>query len=124
MAETGVGYAVLQLRIETLEREIKDIKSEIKEQAKDNKKGFTEINDRVDELATITSEVKIMFANLTQSHKDLKTDIEKNQQEMKEDIKIIAASAGKDQGWRALVTDIIKLLIMLGTFIATGKMIF
>jgi septal ring factor EnvC (AmiA/AmiB activator) len=113
MAETGVGYAVLQLRIETLEREIKDIKSEIKEQAKDNAKGFTEINDRVDELATITTEIKVMFANLTQSNK-----------EMKEDIKAIAASAGKDQGWRALITDIIKLLIMLGTFIATGKMLF
>lgn len=113
MADTGVGYAVLQLRIETLEREVKDIKSEIKEQARDNKKGFTEINDRVDELATITTEIKVMFANLTQSNT-----------EMKEDIKTIAASAGKDQGWRALVTDIIKLLIMLGTFIATGKMIF
>jgi methyl-accepting chemotaxis protein len=110
MAETGVGYAVLQLRIETLEREVAEIKGELKEQARDNAKGFNEINDRVDELSTITSEVKVMFANLTQSH-----------QEMKEDIKGIAASAGKDQGWRALVTDLIKAVLLIIGFFATGK---
>ncbi|POD46297.1 hypothetical protein BKM15_26000 [Pseudomonas syringae pv. syringae] len=112
MAEP-VGYAVLSLRVETLEQEVKDLKKELKEHAKENTEDFIEVNDRVDDLATVTGRVEIMFANLTQTTK-----------EMKADIKEIAASAGKDQGWRALITDIVKLIILIIVFVATGKMTF
>src|SRR4051812_39115998 len=108
----AVGYAVLQLRIETLEREIKDIKNEMKEQSKDNIKEFNDLNDRVDDLATSQGRVEIMFTHVTQ-----------RLDKMDKSIETIAESAGKDQGWRALITDIIKLVILIISFIITGKLI-
>lgn len=111
MAEhEGAGYAVLSVRLEAAEREIKELKKEMKDLSKDSSKGFNEVNDRIDELNIFTSEVKIMLSNFSV-----------NQNEMKEDIKGIAASAGKDSGWRALITDIIKAVLLILGFFATGK---
>lgn len=109
MAES-VGYAILQLRIETLEREVKEIKKELKTQAKDNGDGFKEVNDRVDALASSQGRVEIMFANLIETTK-----------EMKEDIKEIAASAGKDQDWRDVLKDIIKVVLIIAAYIGGSK---
>ena len=111
MAELeGTGYAILSLRLDTAEAEIKELKDAIKELSKDSTKGFSEVNDRIDELNLFTREVKIMLVNFSDT-----------QVEMKSDIKGIAASAGKDQGWRALITDVIKAVLLILGFFATGK---
>lgn len=106
----GAGYEVLDLRLKHAEKEIEELKREIKQLSKDNAKGFNEVHDRIDKLNEFTIEVKLMMSNYTSS-----------QTAMREDIKGIAASAGKDQGWRALLTDLIKAAILIIGFFATGK---
>lgn len=112
MADTqqGVGFDILKLKIETLEDKLKELKDEVKHQDRDNIKKFDEINDKVDELSSSITRIEIMFANIITS-----------QTEMKDDIKTIATSAGKDSGWRALITDILKAVILIAGFFATGK---
>lgn len=134
MAEhEGAGYAVLSLRVETLEQQLKEVKEELKVQSKDNAKGFTDINDRVDALTNFTTEVKIMLANFSENQKEMKETSAESQKEMKktladtvmdlkEDIKNIATSAGKDQSWRALLTDLIRVFIVIAGVIGGGKL--
>ena len=106
----GNGYVILDLRLKQAEKEIEDLKRELKELSRDNVKEFVEVHERIDKLHEFTIEVKMMLANFTTS-----------QSEMKTDIKTIAASAGKDQGWRALLTDIIKIAGIILGFILGGK---
>lgn len=106
----GVGFDILKLKIENLEEKLKDLKKEVKDQDKDNVKKFDDLNDRVDDLASTINRIEFMFTNLTST-----------QNEMKDDIKTIANSAGKDSGWRALMTDVIKAVLLIAGFFATGK---
>ena len=108
--EQSNGYLILDLRLKQAEKEIEQLRAELKQLSRDNSKGFIEVNDRIDKLQEFTIEVKMMMANYTSS-----------QTEMKDNIKTIAASAGKDQGWRALVTDIIKISGIILGFILGGK---
>ena len=112
MADTqqGVGFDILKLKIETLEDKLKELKNEVKQQDRDNVKKFDEINDRVDDLSSSITRIEVMFTNIVTS-----------QSEMKDDIKSIASSDGKDSGWRALITDILKAVILIAGFFATGK---
>lgn len=117
--ENGTGYQLLELKIQNLEDKLKDIKKEIKDNNKDvvvkfndHDKKFDELHDRVDDLEKTIGRIEYMFDSMTKNHTEMKTDI-----------KTIAASAGKDQGWRALLTDIIKIAGIILTFILTGKWI-
>ena len=109
-SQQGVGFDILKLKIETLEDKLKDLKNEVKQQDRDNVKKFDEINDRVDDLSSSITRIEVMFANITTI-----------QTEMKDDIKTIASTSGKDSGWRALITDIIKAVILIAGFFATDK---
>ena len=106
----GTGYEVLLLRLERTEEEIKELKRELKNTSKDNERKIEEINERIDSINEFTIEIRMMMQNFALA-----------QSEMKEGIKGIAASAGKDQGWRALLTDIIKAVLMIVGFILGGK---
>ena len=106
----GTGYEVLVLRLERAEEEIKELKKELKSTSKDNDAKFDEINDRIDTINEFAVEVRMMMQNFALAQSD-----------MKGDIKGIAASAGKDQGWRALLTDIVKAVLMILGFILGGK---
>ncbi|MGE7880168.1 hypothetical protein [Peribacillus muralis] len=134
MAEPPVGYSILDLRVKTLEEELKEVKKELKIQARDNAKGFTDINDRVDILTNFTTEVKIMLSNFSQNQKEMKEASAENQKEIKKtlsetvtelknDIKDIASLAGKDQGWRALISEIIKVVLTVASIIGGSKLL-
>lgn len=117
----GTGYEVLALRLQNAEEEIKNLKQELKQTAKDNGQKFEEINDRIDRINEFTVEIRLMMANFTSAQLEMKDDFKSSHLEMKENIKTIAASAGKDAGWRALLTDIIKAVLMILGFILGGK---
>ena len=115
--EKGTGYQILELKINSLEDKLRELKREIKDNTRDinkrfndNAKKYDELNDKVDDLEKTIGRIEYMFDSMNNS-----------QSEMKTDIKTIAASAGKDQGWRALVTDIIKTTLMILGFILGGK---
>lgn len=134
MTEQGVGYQILELRVQTLERELKDVKNDLKDHTKLTGTGFTEINDRVDDLSLIVNEVKLITKNFTTiqsemkdsfgvTQKEMKDSLSETIKELKDDIKEIAQSAGKDTKWVALTKEIIKAIILLAGIVATGKWI-
>ena len=103
--ENGAGYKILELKLQNMEDKIHGLKKEIKDIKKDNKEKFADNDEKFEELNDKVSDSEKSMDRIQYSLDTLN----KNQEEMKEDIKIIAASAGKDQNWRAVLTGIIKI---------------
>ena len=106
----GSGYAVLDLRVKQLEREMKDIKQDLKEHLKENNQEHEEMQKRIADGAVSMGEIKIMFSHIVQSS-----------EEMKDDIKALGEASNKEKGWRAMIIDLVKIILMILGFIATGK---
>lgn len=105
--------AVLVEKVRVLEREMGDVKKELREHIRDNDIDHDKMNNDIVSAANSIGRVEIMFAHL-------KTTTEG----MDKKIDDIAKSAGKDQGWRALITDLIKIILLITGFVASGKFFF
>jgi hypothetical protein len=108
MAEAAVNAQ----RITVLEREMRELKSDFKELKKENAIEHDELDKKLTDSASSVGRIEIMFAHMNQ-----------RMDKMDKSIDTIAVAAGKDQGWRALITDIIKAIILIAAFFATGKIV-
>lgn len=104
------SMAVLVEKVRVLEREMGDVKKELREHIRDNDVEHDKMSDDIVATATSIGRVEIMFAHLKTTTEGMDRKIDD-----------IAKSAGKDQGWRALVTDLIKGVLLIGGLIASGK---
>lgn len=110
--EHATGYAVLDLRVQQLEREMKDMRQDFKAHIQDNDKEHKEMRAGIAEGALSMREIKIMFSHIVETS-----------DEMKEDIKTLGVASNKEKGWRAIIVDILKIILMILGFVATGKFI-
>jgi predicted nuclease with TOPRIM domain len=115
------NVALINQRLEQLETELHEIKESQKEGFKEIKKEhkefqqkvetkFEKLNEQVDEVASFNDRIEIMFSNFLESQRELKEDVSK-----------IAEKVDKEQGWRGIIIDILKLAAVIISFIATGK---
>ena len=115
VTENSLGVVYEKLR--TVERELKELK---KDQQRDRAKiddrfnkvdeRFEKFGEEMEELTNFNSKIEVMFSNLLESHGDLKNDIAE-----------IGKKVDKESGMRGFIVDIVKLLALLVSFIATGK---
>ncbi|UXR28828.1 hypothetical protein [Bacillus paranthracis] len=115
------NVALINRRLEQLESELQEIKESQKDGFKEIKKEhkefqekvenkFEKLNEQVDEVASFNDRIEIMFSNFLESQRELKEDVSK-----------IAEKVDKEQGWRGIIIDILKLAAVIISFIATGK---
>jgi uncharacterized membrane-anchored protein YhcB (DUF1043 family) len=104
MAE--INAELVEHRLKTQQEKIEKLEIELRDFKKDTEEDFAETNEKVNKLATSQGRIELMLSNVS------------------EKIDKIAESAGKDQGWRALVTDIVKVVLLILGFFATGKFFF
>ena len=107
------SVAVLVEKVSNLEREMRDVKKELRDHVRENDVDHDKMNEDIVAASTSIGRVEIMFAHL-------KTTTEG----MDKKIDDIAKSAGRDQGWRALITDLIKIILLISGFVASGKFFF
>lgn len=107
------SVAVLVEKVRVLEREMGHVKKELREHIRDNDTEHDKLNADIVSAASSIGRVELMFAHL----KDTTEGMDKK-------IDDIAKSAGKDQGWRALITDLLKIILLIGGFVASGKFFF
>ncbi|MCM3598729.1 hypothetical protein M4D55_23500 [Metabacillus idriensis] len=107
MAET---VAVLVEKVRVLEREMREVKNELRTHIAKNSEEHDELNDDIAAAANSIGRVELMFTHLKTTNENMDKKIDE-----------IAKSAGKDQGWRALLTDLIRGAVLIGGLIASGK---
>jgi predicted transcriptional regulator len=107
-----VTLAVIAEKVKNLEKGMIELRKDLKEHMKDNEEDFENLGKKLEDVATVQGRVEMMFTNLVETNKRMDKRIED-----------IAAAAGKDQGWRALIIDIIKAVVLILGFFATGKFI-
>ncbi|MGH2319407.1 hypothetical protein ACRC6Q_16830 [Planococcus sp. SE5232] len=120
----SAGYAVLDLRVSELEKDVKDISQDFKAHVKQNDMDHKEMRAGITEGALSLRESKLMFSQISSNIDDLKKTLEKNDKDIREDLKSLNSKHDKEKGWRAIIIDILKVMAMIIGFIATGKIIF
>lgn len=105
--------AVLVEKVSNLEREMREVRKELREHVRENDAEHDKMSDDIVEVATSIGRVEIMFSHLKMTTEGMDKKIDE-----------IAKSAGRDQGWRALITDLIKIILLICGFVASGKFFF
>lgn len=111
MAE--LNAELVEHKLISQQREIDSLKTEIREFKKEVEEDLEESNKKITRLATSQGRIEIMFANLSDKMEEIGLSV-----------KTVAEAAGKDQGWRALITDIVKVVLLIIGFFTTGKLFF
>lgn len=120
----SAGYAVLDLRVSELEKDMKDIEKDFKAHVQQNDLDHKEMRAGITEGALSLRESKLMFTQISTNIDDLKKSLEKNNESVRGELKTLNEKHDKEKGWRAIIIDILKVMAMLIGFIATGKIIF
>ena len=124
----STGYGILLLQLETIREKLKEHDRKFDKQEKVNEKMNRQIND----VVTAYGRVELILANLKETTDEMKNDVKNISKtvkdemkivtdEMKEDIAGIAAQAGRDQKWRDVLQDVIKLGLTLAAGFGFGK---
>jgi predicted nuclease with TOPRIM domain len=111
MAE--LNAELVKHKLESQQKEINELKDGLKELKKDTAEDLEVANTKINKLATQNGRIELMLSNVTEKIENMGKSIDK-----------VAESAGKDQGWRALMTDIVKVVLLILGFFATGKFFF
>lgn len=121
--EIPTGYAVLDLRVSELEKDLKELNQDLKSHIQKNDDEHKEMRASIAESALSLREIKIMFAQIVATFDEMKKDIKDSNIEMKAEIKILGEANNKEKGWRAIIADILKIIIMIIAFVLSGKLI-
>ena len=124
----STGYGIIQLHIEQINKRLEEHEKKFDKQDVMNQSLKKDIND----VVTAYGRVELILANLKETTDEMKADVKnisktvKDEmkevtEEMREEIAGIAAKAGKDQKWRDILEDIIKVVIMLIAGFGFGK---
>lgn len=111
MAE--LNAELVEHRLRTQQKQIDKLHDELKEFKRETEKDLEESNEKITKLATSQGRIEIMFSNLSDKMEEIGLSV-----------KTVAEAAGKDQGWRALITDIVKVILLIIGFFTTGKLFF
>ncbi|PAF19764.1 hypothetical protein [Terribacillus saccharophilus] len=111
MAE--LNAELVEHKLNSQQREIESLKTELRDFKKEVEDDLEESNKKITKLATSQGRIEIMFSNLSEKMEEIGLSVNR-----------VAEAAGKDQGWRALITDIVKVILLILGFFATGKFFF
>lgn len=111
MAE--LNAELVEHKLNSQQREIESLKTELRDFKKEVEDDLEESNKKITKLATSQGRIELMFSNLSEKMEEIGLSV-----------KTVAEAAGKDQGWRALITDIVKVILLILGFFATGKFFF
>lgn len=119
--EQGTGYAVLDLRMGEAEKDIRELRDDLRNHINQN-------DDEHKKMQASIAESNLMVREINFSTKQSATDISEMKQNSKESteriekkLEALGAKTDKESGWRAIIMDIIKIIFLLIGFIATGK---
>lgn len=121
--EQGSGYAVLDLRVSELEKDVKDLSGEFKQHVRDNDAEHKEMRQNIAESALSVREIKLMITQMVSNNDEMKKSFKETSDSIKSDVKALGEASDKEKGWRAIIVDILKIILLLIGFIATGKFV-
>lgn len=119
--EQATGYVVLDLRVSETEKDIKAVSDKLESHISKNDDEHKEMRANIAESTLSVREIKLMMAQMVSNTDDMKKNFKEATDEIKADVKSLGDKSEKEKGWRAIVTDILKIIILIIIFIATGK---
>lgn len=122
-SEQTSGYAVLDLRVSETEKDVKEVTRDLKEHIRKNDDEHKEMRQNIAEVSLSVREIKLMNTHTVTIIEKMEKSFEKNSKEVKDELRALNARSDKETGWRAIIVDIIKVIILILGFIATGKFI-
>lgn len=121
--ESGAGYAVLDLRMTEAEKDIQKISDKLEQHINKNDDEHKEMRANIAESTLSVREIKILMAQMATNSDEMKKSFEKTSDEIKENVKVLGEASNKEKGWRAIIVDILKVILLILGFIATGKFV-
>lgn len=132
--EQGTGYVVLDLRMTEAEKDIKAVSDKLENHISKNDDEHKELRAGIAESNLIAREINIKMSQMVQNSDDMKRSFKESTDEMKKDfkestdeiktnMKAIGDSQNKEKGWRAVIQDLVKIILMILGFILGGKYI-
>lgn len=121
--EQSTGYQIIDLRVSEVEKDVKEVTRDLREHIRKNDDEHKEMRQNIAESTLSVREIKLMITQMTTNNDDMKKNFKEISDEIKTDIKMLSAENKKEKGWRGIIMDILKIIILLIGFIATGKFV-
>lgn len=119
--EQGTGYGILELRVSETEKDIKEVSRELKEHIRKNDDEHKEMRANIAESTLSVREIKLMMSQMVNNSEDMKKTFKEATDEIKADVKSLGDKNGKENVLRAVLQDVVKIILMILGFIVTGK---
>ena len=132
--EQGTGYVVLDLRMteaekdirsidDKFERSIRSVNKRLENHIDKNDDEHKELRAGIAESNLIAREINIKMAQMVQNSDEMKKTFREATDEIKVDVKALGVKSDKQGGWQAIVYDLVKVILLIVGFIATGKFV-
>lgn len=121
--EQGAGYLVLDLRLTEAEKDIATVSAKLENHISKNDDEHKEMRNNIVESNLSVREIKLLHTQMFTNLVEMKENFKETSDEIKKDVKAMSAKNDKDNGWRAIIIDLIKVILMILGFIAGGKII-
>lgn len=121
--EQGTGYVVLDLRMSEAEKDIKAVNDKLDQHINKNDDEHKEMRANIAESTLSVREIKLLITQMAVNSDDMKKNFKETSDEIKAEVKALGAKSDKDSGWRAIIVDLIKVILIILGFIATGKFV-
>lgn len=121
--ENSTGYQILDLRVSEVEKDVKSVTSDLREHIRKNDDEHKEMRANIAESTLSVREIKLMITQMAGNSEEMKRSFKETSNEIKDEVKALRADSNKEKGWRGIIVDILKVIILLIGFIATGKFI-
>lgn len=119
--EQGVGYSLLNLRVGETEKDIKDLRDDLREHINKNDDEHKKMQASIAESNLMVREINFSTKQTAVDISDMKKNSKESTDRIESKLEALGAKSDKESGWRAIVTDILKIILLLIGFIATGK---
>lgn len=121
--EQGAGYGVLDLRVSETEKDIREIRNDLRDHINKNDEEHKEMRANIAESTLSVREIKLMITQMATNSEEMKKTFKETSDEIKSDVKKLGDASDKEKGWRGIIVDILKIILLLIGFIATGKFV-
>lgn len=119
--EQSSGYAVLDLRLSETEKDIHEIRKDLREHINKNDDEHKKMQASIAESNLMVREINFSTKQTAVDIADMKINSKESTDRIEKKLEALGVKSDKESGWRAIIMDILKIIFLLIGFIATGK---
>lgn len=121
--EQGVGYGLLDLRVGETEKDIKDLRDDLRNHINKNDDEHKKMQASIAESNLMVREINFSTKQTAVDISDMKQNSKESTERIEKKLEALGAKTDKESGWRGIIIDLIKIILLILGFIATGKFI-